>query len=319
MSGTPASTKAKLGLFGLLAGAALVAAAFVLGIRGFESPGVPYHAFFDETVQGLEIGAPVKYRGMTIGNVTTVAIAPDKKHVDVTLALRPEEVQRLGLGAPVKDPGLRAQLATQGITGVKLVDLDFFDPRTSPAPDLPFEAPKNTLPAKSSTLKGLADGLEVTVQRLPSLIDATIATLEKLGSILDDLQGARLPAKVALALEGVGGAIGDLRTILRNIDRAHIPDKAGVAIDALGDSAAKVNAILERVGGDGGLMSLMASTQRATDNLGDLGRAGKSSARDLDRTLRDLDEAARAVRDLAQAIERDPDMLFKGRAKEGVR
>jgi ABC-type transporter Mla subunit MlaD len=315
-SGASASTRVKLGLFGLLAGAALVATAFVLGIRGFEKPGVPYHTFFDETVQGLEIGAPVKYRGMTIGNVAAVEIAPDKKHVDVTLALRPEDVQRLGLGAPLSDPGLRTQLATQGITGVKLVDLDFFDPRTSPAPELPFETPKNTLPAKPSTLKGLEEGLELTVQRLPALVAATIATLEKIGRILDDLEGARLPAKVALAIDGVGGAIGDLRTILRSVDRARIPDKAGVAIDALGDSAAKVNAILDRVGGDGGLI---ASTQRATDNLGDLGRAGKGSARDLDRTLRDLDDAARAIRDLAQAIERDPDMLLKGRAREGVR
>ena len=73
-----------------------------------------------------------------------------------------------------------------------------------------------------------------------------------------------------------------------------------------------MNGLLEGIGGDGGLV---ASTQRATDSIGDLGRSTNGSAAKLERTLRDLDEAAVAIRGLAEAIDRDPDMLVKGRAK----
>jgi len=66
------------------------------------------------------------------------------------------------------------------------------------------------------------------------------------------------------------------------------------------------------VGGDAGLV---ASTRRATDSIGDLGRRTVDSTGDLDRTLRDLDEAAAAIRALAESVDRDPDMLLKGRAK----
>ena len=64
--------------------------------------------------------------------------------------------------------------------------------------------------------------------------------------------------------------------------------------------------------GDSGLV---ASTRRATDSIGDLGRSTSDSTADLERTLRDLDEAAKAIRQLAESIDRDPDMLVKGRAK----
>jgi ABC-type transporter Mla subunit MlaD len=310
-----ASMRVKLGLFAVLAGAGVVASAAALGIRELGDEGIPYHAYFDESVQGLEIGSPVKYRGVTVGSVAAIGIAQDRRHVDVTLSLQPKEVESFGLREPLA-PELRAQLASQGITGVKLVDIDVFDPRTNPAPMLPFATAKNTLPTKASTLKGLEDGLGATIDRLPALIDATIATLEKTGRILDDLDGARLPRRVGVVIDGIAGAVADLRAILRGVDRARLPARTAEAMDALNESVGKVNLVLDRVAGDAGLL---ASTQRATDNLGDLGRAGTRSSRDLDRTLRDLDEAARAIRDLAQSIERDPDMLVKGRAKENVR
>jgi paraquat-inducible protein B len=73
-----------------------------------------------------------------------------------------------------------------------------------------------------------------------------------------------------------------------------------------------MDAVLDRLGGEGGLV---ASTQRVTDSVGDLGRSTSGSAAQLDRTLRDLDETLIALRELAEAIERDPDMLVKGRAR----
>ena len=64
-----ASTHFKLGIFTVLAIVAVLAAAFGLGWRGVKSDTVRYHTYFDETVQGLELGSPVKYRGVLIGSV----------------------------------------------------------------------------------------------------------------------------------------------------------------------------------------------------------------------------------------------------------
>lgn len=306
-----ASTHFKLGIFTVLAMAAVLAIAFGLGWRGVaRSDTVRYHTYFDETVQGLEIGSPVKFRGVLIGSVAEIQIAPDRVHVDVALALNTAETRRLGLAE--RAPQVRAALGTQGITGVKFIDIDLFDPKTNPAPQLPFPPAENYIPARPSFMKGLGDNLEVIGKRLPELIDTTVATLQNIQVILVDFHDQRIPDRMAKAVDNIDGAVGDMRRLLKHFDGAQIPDKTAAAIDKLGDAVTKVNAMLDGIGGDGGLV---ASTQRATDSIGDLGRSTTGAGARLDRTLRDLDEAAVAIRSLAQAIERDPDMLVKGRAK----
>ena len=72
---------------------------------------------------------------------------------------------------------LRAQLNTQGITGVKFVNLDLFDPATNPALPLPFPVPEDTIPAATSLMGGIEQGLMRAFERLPAVLDATLATL----------------------------------------------------------------------------------------------------------------------------------------------
>lgn len=305
------STHFKLGIFTVLAIAAAIAVTFGLGWRGFaKSDAVRYHTYFDETVQGLEIGSPVKYRGVAIGSVAAIQIGPDRKHVDVTLALDTAETRRLGLTELT--PEVRAALGTQGITGVKFIDIDLYDPKTSPPPKLSFRPAENYIPARPSFMKGLQDNFEEVSQRLPELVDATVATLQRIEVILVDFHDQRIPDRMAKAVDNIDGAVSDMRRLLKHFDGAQIPDKTAAAIDNLGEAVAKVNAMLEGIAGDGGLV---ASTQRATDSIGDLGRTTNASAGRLERTLRDLDDAAVAIRTLADAIDRDPDMLLKGRAK----
>ena len=309
-----ASTHFKLGIFTLIAIVAGIAMAFGLGARATTSETVRFDTYFDESVEGLEIGSPVKYRGVKIGSVSAIEIAPDHQKVDVGLALAAVDVRRLGL--ETIPPELRTQLGTQGITGVKYVDIDFFDPKANPPPVLPFEPPARYIPAAPSVIKGLTEDLGAMLQRLPAVADATTAVLQRIDRILEDFEGQRLPARFEKAVEDIDGAAGDIRVLLRHIDKAHIPDKTASAMDGLSTALAKVNVMMDRIGGDGGLV---ASTQRATDRLGDLGRNASGSAGDLQKTLRDLDEAAQAIRDLAQELERDPEMLVKGRPSGGGR
>ncbi|MDF2697869.1 MAG: Paraquat-inducible protein, partial [Labilithrix sp.] len=74
----------------------------------------------------------------------------------------------------------------------------------------------------------------------------------------------------------------------------------------------KMNAVLDRVDGDDGLIT---SIRRASDAFGTFGRGAGSTTRELDQTLREVREAAESIRVLTEALERDPDMLLKGRAK----
>jgi phospholipid/cholesterol/gamma-HCH transport system substrate-binding protein len=303
-------THFKLGLFTLSAIAAVIVVMLALGWHR-QSELVTYHTYFDESVQGLDVGGAVRYRGVIVGSVSEVRVAPDNKHVDAVLSLDRKVTRRLGLETP--PPELRAQLGSQGITGVKYVDLNFFDPSANPPPVLPFEVAKNTIPSTPSLFSKLENNIESVVQRLPELIDTTTASLHTIESMLRDMEAQQVPARVAKTIGNVDDALGDIRKVFAGLDRARIPEKAGAALDDLGTAVAKVNGMLDAMGGDAGLV---ASTRRAADSIGELGRTTTGSARDLERTLRDLDEAAQAIHELATSIDREPEMLVKGRAKE---
>jgi phospholipid/cholesterol/gamma-HCH transport system substrate-binding protein len=304
-------TSFKLGLFALAGLATVVVVALALGVRGLHEDTVPYHTYFDETVTGLEVGAPVQYRGVAVGTVGKVTIAPDGRFVDVRLDVRKEQSGRL-VWRPESDNGLRTELESQGLTGVKLVNVDLFDPTTHPPPPLPEAAPERYSPATESFLGGLQKTVGRAAENFHELTEAILVAVHHLDKIFDDFDGQRLPARVGTAVDGVNGAVADLSHVLRRLDRAQLPEKTAAAIVRLDGAIESLGHVLERIDGDAGLV---ASTQRAAEAIDQLGTSTTGATQDLDRTLRDLSDAARSVRSVADALERDPDMLFKGAAK----
>lgn len=275
----------KLGILVLAAFVACTAILFGLGLR--REPSDTYHTYFDETVQGLEVGAVVKYRGVKIGRVSAFGIAPDGRHVAVTLSIGRAHAKRAGL--TTISPALRAELATLGITGLKIIDLDVVDPARVPLPVLSFTPEQPYIASHPSFLTGVQRGLQTTSDRLPELLDRAIA-------ILDQVHSDRLSQRI--------GALADSTT-----QAAEKLERAFVTFDRVGR---KLDDVLDRVGGDDGLV---ASARRATDAFDDAGRTTRTSAAELGRTMRDLGDAARTVRRFFRDLERQPDMLLKGRGR----
>lgn len=77
----------KLGLFVVVGFVLVLSTGAVLGARSLRKEVVRYVSYFDESVQGLETGSPIKFRGVTIGNVGWIDVAPDHRHVEVTSEL----------------------------------------------------------------------------------------------------------------------------------------------------------------------------------------------------------------------------------------
>jgi phospholipid/cholesterol/gamma-HCH transport system substrate-binding protein len=277
-----ASLNLKLGLLvvlGLLAGAAAV---LVLGLR--EPASDTYHTYFDESVQGLERGAVVKYRGVRIGKVSSIGVAPDLELVDVELAISRDSSRAIDLSRA----DLRAQLVVFGITGVKLIDLDFASPTTPKPPTLKFAPPARYIPSQPSLLERLERSAVTTVDRLPELIDRGIATLDKIDRIADDVHREDLPRRAGQLADAARVAVRDAGHAMRKLDRVFDRETAGrigTTLGALERSAKQLETFLDHINGGG----------------------------DLERTLQDVGDAARKLRTFLDVLERQPDMLVKGR------
>ncbi len=313
----------KLGLFVLASLAAFLVAAVAVGAKVADRETAAYHVFFDESVQGLDVGAPVKYRGVTIGTVADIDIAPDRRHVDVVAELDVDALRDLGLTEEQEGrarflvpPGLRAQIAMQGLTGVKLILIDFFDPALFPAPDLPFPVPENSIPATSSLLKNVEDRFYVAIETLADVGAKLVAILERIDGVIASLEKKGLADKIVALVDELNGAVRDARKVVRGLDRARLPERMTQSLDKLDAAFVGLDRTLEALSGTDGVLG---SAKRAADSFGELGQTANGGAQGLADTLKDVGEAAQAVRRLADALERDPDMLLKGRAKGGSR
>lgn len=266
----------KLGLLALLTMIAIASIAFVLAIR--ERPTDKYHTYFDESVQGLDKGAMVKFRGVRIGKVTNIGVAVDHRLIDVEMAIDPGAIDLKYL-----KPKLRAQLAIYGITGVKLIDLDLTTPDTPPPPNLAFIPPKNYIPSRPSVLDSLSRRLDTISARLVILVDRAIQGIDQIREFVDTADATA----------------GDVRALVRHVD------ETAAKLDNLLVNADKASAAAQ---------GLARDTAELVRNSTELVRNTAESSMDLRETLRDISDAARSLGTFIDALERQPDMLIKGRS-----
>lgn len=310
----------KLGAFVL--GSVLIAATavVVLGAQALQVQSVRYTSYFDEAVTGLEVGSPISFRGVKVGNVSGIDIAPDGRHVEISYDLGTQVLGRLGLAGSTHGKetritvpdNLRVQLASTGLTGTKYLQIDFFDAKTVPEPTLPFPIPENYIPGTPSTLKNLEGAVIRGVDMLPLLIQDMSKLLAKAELLLEDVHQSPLPEKAATTLVTANNVLLSLQSKLEQLKVDELSRESTEMLKNANVVLLKLNQTLERIDGNQGLV---ASVQRTSDSLGDL--SGNGLNRNLNETLRALREAAVGIRRLTEALERDPDMLIKGKGKAG--
>jgi phospholipid/cholesterol/gamma-HCH transport system substrate-binding protein len=310
----------KLGLLVIVGIGLSLASLVALGARNWNKASVSYISYFDESVQGLDVGSPVKFRGVTIGRVARIDIAPDQRHVEVTSELGLADIGRLSLGTGEQakltmHPELRVQLAQSGLTGVKFILLDYFDPAAYPLPPLPFAAAENYIPAAPSTLKNIESALVQTADRFPGIADDLSRSMITMNGIMDDVERGQLPAQVAVILAQTSTAMQELNKQLLAMNAGELSRGVQQSLGAFNVTLTRTNRLLEHLESEQGLMM---SAQRTVDSLGEVARGAHSLGPELELTLRDVRGAARSIRRFADALEQDPDMLLKGRA-EGAR
>lgn len=308
----------KLGLFVLLGLALTLTFVVTLGARNWNEESVRYVTYFDESVQGLELGAPVKFRGVSVGRVAVIGIAPDQRHVQVTCELTVPDLERLNLGGTGESAlsvhrDLRAQLAQAGITGVKFVLIDYFDGVGEPPSPLPFAAPANYIPAAPSTLKGLESSVVKTADHFPEIAEDLRTTLAHLNAVMADVERVKLPDQAGRALEQTNQAMATLNTQLDALDARDLSVAVRRSLASFDATTQRIAQLMDRLEREDGLL---ASAERSVALVGEMARGSGSVGTELELTLREVRGAARSIRRFTDALERDPDMLLKGRAAE---
>jgi phospholipid/cholesterol/gamma-HCH transport system substrate-binding protein len=159
-----------------------VAAAFVavwLGSTGRHDDLV-YRIHFNDSVSGLAVGDPVKFRGIDVGTVRTMSIDPDNSRlVLVDVRLRKE--------TPVKTD-TRASLAMKGITGVVFIELNGGDPAAKTLLAVTPDGTIPEIPSEKTGLKAVLDELPKIVEKFSAIEDQVKKVATSVGGLTDKVK-----------------------------------------------------------------------------------------------------------------------------------
>jgi paraquat-inducible protein B len=324
----------KLGLFIVTSVAAAVAASIWLGASRLQREFHTVYSYFDEPVDGLEVGSPVKFRGVPIGNVTAIKAAPDQHHVEVEAKIYLDSLERLGLRDPAHPrnpssqelipPKLRTQLVGSLVTGIAFIQTDFFDPERHPLPKYPFDPAVPTVHSVPSSSKRLETGLVETLDAIPDLARTGTSLLRTLEQTLvdADLDGLSTRARRVLELAErklaeldttrLGREVADASTELRAAMQAarQFVTELRAADGPIRTIAARIDTLLatvERSVGDADLPAVANALRAAAGDTGEL-------VRDAGGALPGVRRMAEAVARLAELLERDPGALLHGKS-----
>jgi paraquat-inducible protein B len=317
-----------IGAFVVGAVAIAVVGLFVLGGGKFLKKKYMRVMYFDGSVKGLRVGAPVTFRGVEVGSVSNIAIRANTEdlttRIPVLIEIDPDSIETTGGHlegqlARLIERGLRAKLELQSlVTGQLLIELDF-KPDTK-ARLVGGKTKYAEIPTVPSTLSKFAKELEkIPLHEIGHRVTAILASIDK---FMDN-------PELNQSVHNLNQTILDLQKLVQDVGR-HIDPLMSSATAAVGHAdelVLNVNKQIDPLAADikktatavtgaaDAARPALKEAGKAMANIAALTAKGSEERRQLDSTLKELRAAARSIKIFAEYLERHPEALIRGKGR----
>ncbi len=257
--------------------------------------------YFEGSVQGLQIGAPVVFRGVQVGHVTNIVMEFNAKDltalIPVYVEIYPHKIVPIGGGSfdqryrqALIEKGLRAQLELQSfVTGQLVVNLDFYPNTPIRLVGLEKEYPEiPTIPSGIEQLKKRIE--QLPLKEIADRLNETLAGINKLINSRD-----------------LQASIGSLNQLLKDTDA--LAKNLNAKVEHL-DSEQIASSIKETLSAAQGTLN---ETRKAVENINGIAAQNANLGYEIGRTLEQIAELSRSIRVLADYLERHPEALIRGK------
>jgi phospholipid/cholesterol/gamma-HCH transport system substrate-binding protein/paraquat-inducible protein B len=288
----------KIGIFVISAAIIAIIAIIVLGVGTVFQDKIMMETYIDGSVQGLDVGAPAKFRGVKFGNVEEITFVDEEYELDiksedylrysryvlVKVSLEPRlemtrEERQLFLERMIAR-GLRVRLASQGITGTAYLEVDYLDPDKNPPLDIIWEPKTHYVPSVPSTITQFTESMEKIIEKVEQIdfhgITSGIEeTLKEMKESIDDLN-----------IKNISKLVENLLTEVRETNKKVKPliTDASETMDSVSEELPEILAQLKRT-----LRRFNNFVSSEEQNIG----VSAENVRVITGNLRDLTENAR--------------------------
>ena len=247
-------------------------------------PSFMVETYVKQSVTGLDVGAPVRFRGVKIGQVTLVGLSGDmyeketpiterKEYVVIRMQIFGDKIDQESLNTFVQDR-LRTRVKSMGITGVNYVEFDFASHSSAemyPPLKFPWKPEYFEIPSLPSQADEILSGLQKIVD---SLSKADIQeTQQKFNALLTNLNV--LMAGDGKGNQGVVKSVQELNVVLERIAKVTDKGELEVLTRELIGSMVSLRQTLTSVQGNTEIS--MENIRQTTEQLNELSRIASRS------------------------------------------
>src|SRR5262245_5956307 len=326
----------KIGLFVVGATALMIVGIIVLGAGKWFERSALVETYFYESVQGLEVGAPVRIRGVRIGRVESIKLAreeygvifdpktdtfPYRGLVVVRMSVRPsvaaqlQEEDEAVMMKQAVDAGFRFRIASQGITGVLYIESEFLDPERYPPIEIVWTPKTPYIPSAPSTITELGADLrsitrkleQVDIEKITKDLDTLLTSVTQL---VKDVQAEHLGTDASQLLVEMRGTLQDVRRVLDDPHLAKTLKDSAVAMEDFRRTAADLTYTAKDMRASmAQLPSLVARLNKSVNRVDTL-LAEKGEM--VDDLLENLQLVSEDLRNLTKTVEAYPSQVLFG-------
>ena len=257
----------KIGLFVISAVGLFLAGIIILSVGILSKQSLIMETYLDGSVQGLDVGSPIKLRGVKIGQVEDILLADaiyatEHHYVIIRFSIHPHIAKHINMTSFVPNlkkeiqTGLRLRLATQGLTGVGYIEADYMDPARYPPLPIDWKPEYAYVPSAPSLISRVSDSADTILRQieraridmLASNINVFVTTMT--GLMQEDLK----PTLIAVqqASKETANMVARLDKDLQHITQSDLPplfQNAHQSSSNLVVMSEQINQMLQQVGG----------------------------------------------------------------------
>lgn len=295
------SMKFKVGLFVLIGLFITVGTIIWLGSSHYLAGADYYVTYFQESVQGLQADSAVKYRGVEVGRVISINVAPDSRLVEVTMAIN--------FSGPL-DEVMQASLKMTGITGIAYIEMDIQDPnKFALQPKLTFKPPYPVIPSYPSGLAQIFTVLDKVLTDMNSINFKVLAKevseiIHAVKTLVQDEHIKRALVSLESALQAMEEGSVAFTRLISQADRQNLATEAKQVLTQATELLAATKEQLLA-------MNLPQAGQKADAVLSTVNNNTAAIMQNLQITVDSIRRAAESLERLAARLEASPsDLIF---------
>ena len=327
------ANKITLGAFVIISVTLLIGSFLALGVSKFFETRYRAMTVFDSSVEGLMVGAPVKYMGVSIGRVTRIALRDTDGYIDIYFDIFPSAMDTVYRGEPttskpanflevVQQKPLSCFLNASGIMSSAHLELSMA-PGAPALPDLDFRAPRGVIyiPSRPSHVTNVIQNISIMLDELTK-VDLVKLT-DKLNSTLDNANEVLTNKELRDIILRLDRVSQDVESCAKNLQLAFEEENVRKIINAINyleESLGKFHDAFPRERVDSLASSLnefmtqSASFVENTDkSRGEVVEDIREMKYRIFQSLTRFDNAVRALLQFMNSLEDNPNQFIRGR------